>query len=359
MNFFRSCLFFLWLSFVFCWSTFAYQRLIIDRLDGKNVHVVEIDMRDGQHFLVTSLAFTGGDTLENLTKKWKGASASINGVFFCPADYSYCNGKTTTISERIYVWNAEDYSTYRPDTGIRGVFWVDQSGTPFLAQNNVGYIKGLAENINKDRIDDFAFGLGNWPVILMSGNDVVAWSEEHMDNKIRWTRLQSFICHTKDAKKIYFGTISSTNMYQMPAFLKKHFGCYNAMNLDAWASTAMTVDNRVIKRSSRRKIMDAFVVIPRDIYEIITNHDLPDPEMTTLPLPYQLSSEDNAIKENILNRIHAELDRRTDERAKKVRRKIIRTFYKLLEHKKVKNDPRVKAIFQEIILEMITVATVH
>ena len=83
-------------------SVSAYQELLIDRLEGRNINVIRVVL-DGQHYVVSSLAFTGGDTLENLTQKIPGAEASINGVFFCPKDYSYCGGQTHTISERAFL----------------------------------------------------------------------------------------------------------------------------------------------------------------------------------------------------------------------------------------------------------------
>jgi hypothetical protein len=47
---------------------FSYQELIIRNIDGHPVRLIKVIL-DGEDFVVTSLAETGGDTLENLTKK--------------------------------------------------------------------------------------------------------------------------------------------------------------------------------------------------------------------------------------------------------------------------------------------------
>lgn len=61
--------------------------------------------------------------------KSKNALTGINGIFFCPADYSQCKGRDYTINERFV--EGEDLSFYE-DTGDRAVFAWDEAGIPFL-----------------------------------------------------------------------------------------------------------------------------------------------------------------------------------------------------------------------------------
>ena len=52
----------------------------------------------------------------------------------------------------------------------------------------------------------------------------------------------------------------------MAKYLKEQFGCYNALFLDAWASSAMVYSGKVLSQWSRKLITDAFVVVDRDTY---------------------------------------------------------------------------------------------
>ena len=52
----------------------------------------------------------------------------------------------------------------------------------------------------------------------------------------------------------------------MASYLKENFGCYNALFLDAWASSAMVYSGKVLSQWSRKLITDAFVVVDRDAY---------------------------------------------------------------------------------------------
>ena len=88
-------------SIAFVGQTFAYRELLIKNIDKHPVRVIKVIL-DGQDFVVTSLAGNGGDTLPNLVNK-AGGTAGVNGVFFCPDDYSYCGKQTHTISERVFM----------------------------------------------------------------------------------------------------------------------------------------------------------------------------------------------------------------------------------------------------------------
>lgn len=116
-------------------STFAYRELLIQNLDKHPIRVIKVIL-DGQDYVVTSPAKEGGDTLANLVKN-VGGDAGVNGVFFCPADYGYCNGETHTISERVYMGDGKSWSRFRPDTSIRMIFGFDKDGEPLMVQNNL------------------------------------------------------------------------------------------------------------------------------------------------------------------------------------------------------------------------------
>lgn len=254
---------------LFVGHTSAYREIMIQNLDKHPIRVIKVIL-DGQDFVVTSLAANGGDTLSNLIKK-VGGTAGVNWTFFCPDDYSYCGRETHTISERVFMWNGEDYSSFWPDTSIRMVFGFDKTWTPMLAQNNLWSLQDLGLwTKTDDKLDNIYFGLGNFPVFLLDGEDVLYGYTTYLDAKMKASWNKTFICSTQDKKTVYMWVIWGINLPKMPAYLKKNFGCYNAINLDAGASIGMVYSGFVLDQGSRKRIMDAFVVLSRDEYIRLT-----------------------------------------------------------------------------------------
>jgi hypothetical protein len=221
--------------------------------------------------VVTSLASNGGDTLPNLINKVWG-DAGVNGVFFCPDDYSYCGKETHTISERVFMGNGKDYSTFWPDTSIRMIFGFDKTWAPMLAQNNQWSLQDVGLwTKTTDKIWDVYFGLGNFPVFLLDGEDVMYGYTSYLDAKMKTRANKTFICSTQDKKTVYMWVVGAINLLEMPAYLKKNFDCYNAINLDAGNSIWMVYSGFILDQGPRKRIMDAFVVLTRDQYIWLTD----------------------------------------------------------------------------------------
>jgi len=269
--------------------SFAYKEIIFRNYDNKPVRVIKVIL-DWEHYIVSSIAEDGGETLENLTKK-VGWDTSINWVFFCPDDYSQCE-VTSTISERIYLWEWEKYSKYRWDTWIRGIFGFNKNWKPLFVQKNLWYMTGLNINFNEDKIDELFFWLWNFPILLYNGENVLRWSEIEMDHKIRASWSKQFICSDQTNNIIYMWVVAGVTVYELTDLIKKYFDCYNAILLDAGLSAGMIYDWKVLKRWTRRNIMDAFVVLTRKEYNNLTKYN---PPYKTKFLPknaYQLTTQD-------------------------------------------------------------------
>jgi hypothetical protein len=86
----------------------------------------------------------------------------------------------------------------------------------------------------------------------------------------------------------------------LPAYLKEQFGCYNALFLDAGASTAMVYDGHTLDRGSRTKVIDAFVVLDREQYIKLTGIT-PDEKSIPKVEGYQPTSSDEARLKNVKN----------------------------------------------------------
>ena len=267
-----------WFMFLIIWffvsnSAFAYKELLIENRGGRPIRVIKVVL-DGEHFVVASPAENWWATTEQLAKNvwW---DTAINWAFFCPADYSTCklNWKriTHTVSERVYLWEGAKWSMYWWDTSIRMIFWFDKEWTPLFVQKNSWEADlWLWSNLNKDKLDDLYFWIWNWPVLLMEWEDVVHAFSHYIDNKLTWLANRNFICSTEDNTTIYMWVVWSSSVWNLPAYLKEQFWCYNALFLDAWASTAMVYDGHTLDRWSRKKVMDAFVVLDREQYIKLT-----------------------------------------------------------------------------------------
>ena len=258
---------------LFSSETYAYMELMIENRGSTPIRVIKVVL-DWEHFVVASPAENGWATVEELAKKvwW---DTAINWAFFCPDDYSSCklNGKrvTHTVSERVYLGNGADWSMYWWDTSIRMIFWFDKQWTPLFVQKSSWEADiGLWSNLNKDKLDDLYFGIGNRPVLLLEGEDVVQASSLYIDSKLTGRANRNFICSTQDNSTVYMWVVWGMSVRTLPKFLKEQFWCYNALFLDAWASTAMVYDWKTLDRWSRKRVMDAFVVLDRDEYIKLT-----------------------------------------------------------------------------------------
>ena len=290
-------------SCFFASSTFAYKELLIENRWGRPIRVIKVVL-DWEHFVVASPAENWWATTEQLAKNvwW---DTAINWAFFCPADYSTCklNWKriTHTVSERIYLWNWEKWSMFWWDTSIRMIFWFDKQWNPLFVQKNSWETDiWLWSNLNKDKLDDLYFWIWNWPVLLLEWEDVVEASKYYIDNKLTGLANRNFICSTEDNTTIYMRVVGSSSVRNLPSYLKEQFWCYNALFLDAWASTAMVYDGHTLDRWSRKKVMDAFVVLDREQYIKLT-WITPDEKSISKVEWYQPTDADKTRLKNVEN----------------------------------------------------------
>ena len=337
------------ISFLFLfWTVFGYRELLIENRWWLPIRVIKVIL-DWQDYVVSSVAVDGWATLESLTKKvwW---DTSVNGVYFCPKDYNYCDGVTHTISERIYLWNAKDYSRFWPDTSIRAIFGFDKNWEPLLVQNNFWlHDVWYRSNVNKDKQNDLYFWLGNFPVFLDSWEDVSMWFVNYIDKKMETNWNKSFICSTQDNKTIYMWVVGWINLWKLSDFIKKNFWCRNAINLDAWASLGMVYSGLVLDRGTRRNIMDAFVVLTREQYIKLTGITPPEKQAYQEDAKYNLNSDDRKFVDK-LDKIIKSIVRQYWEDYKWKIIKLIRWMFSSDKYDIVK-----KSIFHEILIRTYTI----
>lgn len=336
--------------FSFIWNTFAYKELLIENRGGKPIRVIKVVL-DWQDFVITSVAKNWWETLENLVKKvwW---DTWINGTFFCPADYSYCGGVTHSNFERIYLGDWASYSVSWPETSVRMIFWFDIEWNPLMAQHNyTDHDAGLEMNLNIDRIDDIEFWMSNYTVLLVEWQNVIDVNSIQFSSSMYGSANRNFICSTRDWSTIYMWVVWWVSIPKLADYVEQNFGCYNALALDAGASEAMVYDWNVLARSSRRKIMDAFVVVDRETYIKLTWYT---PEAKTPYVPenqYELTEKDIHTVD-LLDAVFKKLVKQEWASFKYTEKKVIR---EAISMDKFKYNYQRKAIYHELLIRLFTI----
>ena len=203
-------------------------------------------------------------------------------------------------------------------------------------------------NINAERIQELYFGISNFPVLLIKGEDVTAGAREYIDSKMTGKGNRNFICSTEDETTIYMGVVGSASVRDMAPYLKQHFGCYNALFLDAGASTAMVYDEKVLDRGTRRQITDAFVVVNREQY-LALGGTLPQNVYPYYP-EYQLTDEDKRFVKKlttIIDLIYEQYDKAT------YKTQLISMFRKLINNGKLTDTQ--KAVYNQVLIYLFTI----
>lgn len=336
--------------FSLIWNAFAYKELLIENRWWRPIRVIKVVL-DWQDFVITSLAWNGGDTLENLVKKvwW---DSGINGTFFCPKDYSYCGGVTHSNFERIFLWDWKSYSSTWPDTSIRMIFWFDKEWNPLMAQHNfTDHDAWLKMNTNSDKLDNIEFGMSNYTVLLVEGQNVIDVNSINFTSNMYSSANRNFICSTKDGSTVYMWVVWWISIPKLADYVKNNFDCRNALALDAWASEAMVYEGNVLARSSRRKIMDAFVVVDRETYIKLTWYT---PAKKTPYVPdnqYELTDKDIQTID-LLDSLFAKLVKQKWASFKNTEKKVIR---EAMSSEKLQYNYQKRAIFHELLIRLFTI----
>ena len=172
----------------------------------------------------------------------------INGIFFCPSDYTECGGRNFTINERII--DGIDYSFY-DDTWDRWIFWWTELWEPLIHQTNT---------LNTLRRWEIFQWMWNFPIILFEWRNMLEHYHDVwlIDNRMRQSMNRHFICSNASWSEIFFGRSSATSLDSLAPALHATW-CYNALNLDAWASSQFLYNGRRLVSWSRN-VLDGFVI---------------------------------------------------------------------------------------------------
>ncbi len=233
------------LIFLFPSHTFA-NTFLQTKIDGITLKVIQYDLSSENYELKVWVSDTA-TTLENLMLDNNWISA-VNGIFFCPSDYSECKWTSFTINER-YV-QGEKIAFY-DDTGERVVYWWNKNKEPMLFQTG---------KINADKENEIFEGFANFPLLMKDWENML----EHyydvglIDKKMRAVSTRNFVCNDEKKENIYFWLVYGVSLDDLITVLSK-FWCYDALNLDAWKSTAFIYNGRYLVWP-QRNILDGLII---------------------------------------------------------------------------------------------------
>lgn len=229
MNYKKITINFLLFLFSFLFLTnFAFANNFIEKkINWNTFKIIKYDLGSSDFvFKIWVNPDWNATNLRNLMERNNWISA-VNWIYFCPKDYSECKWKDFTINERYLDW--KKIATY-DDTWERVVFALDKNNKPFLFQTN---------KINEDRETEIYNWIANFPLLLKDGKNMIEhfWDVNLIDSKMKAKMSRNFICTDREKKFLYFWYVYNIEMNYLPYALSQIW-CYDAINLDAWKSSA-------------------------------------------------------------------------------------------------------------------------
>lgn len=244
----------IWISlfslFLLVWCSFAMQ----ERLTTSSHDVIKVTL-DWTHKIVVNAVQNGQSpkAVKTFMDEVGGVSA-INGAFFD----AYSAEKS---SDMIAIVNGTKRSVYWDDLwDTRALFWFQYDGTPLLVTNSTRSWNNGWVNSEFSKIQ---YGLAMHVLLVNWQNVSYNNSEMNNDKKQWWAATKEFICSTQDKSTIYFWRVYNVTFVWLAEYVQRTFGCYDAIQLDAWWSTAIYYEWEKIAWPGRN-VMDAFVVIEDD-----------------------------------------------------------------------------------------------
>ncbi len=228
-----------------------------ERLTTSSHDVIKVTL-DGTHKIIVNAVqnWDQPKSVKTLMEEVWWVSA-INGAFFD----AYSKNKS---SDMIAITNWIKRSVYGDDLwDTRALFWFQYDWTPLLATNATrSWDNSISNRVNSE-FPKIQYGLSMHVLIINWNNVSYNNSEMNNDKKQWWVTTKEFICSTEDKSTIYFWKVLNVTFIWLAEYIQKTFNCYDAIQLDAWWSTAIYFEWEKIAWPWR-DVMDAFVVIEDD-----------------------------------------------------------------------------------------------
>lgn len=221
---------------LFCSLNNTYANTYIEKtIDGHKVKLIKYNLASDKFIFKIWINKNWEATwLRELLDENNGISW-INWAYLCPKDYKSCNWVDSTINER-YI-EGEKHWPYT-DTWERVVFALDKDNKPFLFQTN---------KINSDKESEIYTWIANFPLLIKDWESMIEhyWDVWLIDKKMILSMNRNFVCSDKWWKNLYLWYVYNIRLNSLHSVLTD-IGCYNAVNLDAWYSSAMIYNSKYI-----------------------------------------------------------------------------------------------------------------
>ena len=255
---------------IFCISFVSATTTKLDGIENwHNYSVLKVTLDGKSKIVVPSIDnWQTPQSLKSLTNS-VGWSHAINGWFFCPAWYAWCDWPSTE-GLRIFEWKF--YSKYGKDIAPnKTVFWFDWDGAPMplVERDNRYWTTWWREN-------NGFIGMKNgmmMDTLVKKWVNVAVLSSMNTDPKQSQIANKTFICSTKDNTTIYMWYVSSVTFSSIADYIIDTFHCYNAILLDNGWTKAMIYHHEYVAWPWRN-MMDSFVIIEWDNIWADTSTDI-------------------------------------------------------------------------------------
>jgi hypothetical protein len=180
--------------------------------------------------------------------------SAINGAFFD----AYSKEKS---SDMIAISNWVKRAVYWDDMWeTRALFWFQHDWTPLLVTNSTRSWDNSISNWVNSEFSKIQYGL-SMHVLLVNWVNVSYNNSEMNNDKKQWgVATKEFICSTQDKSTVYFWRVFNVSFVWLAEYIQRTFNCYDAIQLDAWGSTAIYFEWEKIAWPWR-DVMDAIVVV--------------------------------------------------------------------------------------------------
>jgi len=165
--------------------------------------------------------------------------AAINGMYFCPADYASCAGKTNTFDTLFF--NSRTRNYMNSDNNV-------YSSIPFFVVNGDGSPRFIGQSSQWGRDTGIQAGTAGNPMLIQGGN--IAAVEGNLDEKQRTIKSnRGAIVHKGDT--LYLCITGGTTVLDS-ALVYKTLAVDNAINIDGGGSSALWVNGSYVYGPGRQ-----------------------------------------------------------------------------------------------------------
>ncbi len=168
-----------------------------------------------------------------------GGFAAMNGMYFCPADYAACAGKSNTFDTLFFNSRLKRY--INSDNNV-------YSNLPFLVINADGSPRFVGRSLEWGRDTGIQAGTAGNPMLVQGGNISVV--EGNLDDKQRNTKSNRGAFVQKGGS-IYLCIVGGATVMDS-AVVYKTLGADNAINIDGGGSSALWINGGYVYGPGRQ-----------------------------------------------------------------------------------------------------------